>query len=211
MAIRTHKVCPQCKQDLALDCYGKRKSGGPQSYCRECTSAVGRRWAKENSERHYQNGAAWLAANRDRASAYRETQKERRPDAAKISTRKSYQKHSEKRRAERRAYYENNRELEAERFRAWRKSNPEKSAFRTAAYDARARQATPPWVNKAEIEAIYAECRRMNASSEVKYQVDHIHPLCSPVLCGLHVPHNLQIITARENQRKSNSLVALAD
>ena len=37
--------------------------------------------------------------------------------------------------------------------------------------------------------------------------VDHIIPIRSEFVCGLHVPCNLRIITQEENLKKSNKLV----
>lgn len=73
------------------------------------------------------------------------------------------------------------------------------------AYDARKRQAMPKWADVEAIVAVYERCAEMNAAGG-RFQVDHIHPLSSPVLCGLHVHYNLQIIPAVENQRKGNRL-----
>ena len=40
----------------------------------------------------------------------------------------------------------------------------------------------------------------------VKHQVDHTIPLNHPLVCGLHVSWNMDILTADENLRKSNSI-----
>jgi len=62
-------------------------------------------------------------------------------------------------------------------------------------------KATPPWVDKTELEAVYRACPE-------GYHVDHIVPLKHPLVCGLHVPANLQYLPAAENVRKNNTWVA---
>lgn len=82
------------------------------------------------------------------------------------------------------------------RIRAW--SN---------AYRFRKSQATPKWVDHDAIEAIYWEAQMKNYETGVKHQVDHIIPLKHHLVCGLHIPGNLRVITATENIKKKNKWV----
>jgi hypothetical protein len=89
----------------------------------------------------------------------------------------------------------------------WAIANPGKKNAETAKRRAAKKQAMPPWANPRELQAVYIECRRMTAETGIPHHVDHIHPLQSEEVCGLHVPWNLQIIPAAENARKSNKMI----
>ena len=93
---------------------------------------------------------------------------------------------------------------------SWHSRNPEKAAAKEARRRASKLRATPSWLTpkqEDEIEALYSESRRLTLATGIPHHVDHIHPLQGEVSCGLHVPWNLQVLTASENCSKSNSLV----
>lgn len=119
-------------------------------------------------------------------------------------------------------YYERNRDAVIARAKA--RPNEEKQAYRnvwklanslqvladTKVRRRKHRQATPPWLTrkqKSEMRALYQIAITMSKTTGELYVVDHIYPLRSEVVCGLHVPWNLRVITRDENLRKSNSLL----
>lgn len=55
-----------------------------------------------------------------------------------------------------------------------------------------------------EISKIYKECVEKSNATGIPHHVDHIVPLNGETVSGLHVPWNLQILTAEENLKKSN-------
>lgn len=64
--------------------------------------------------------------------------------------------------------------------------------------------AWPDWcADHPGFKTIYQECKRRRASGE-DVQVDHVVPICSALVCGLHVPWNLQLLGAGPNNKKSN-------
>jgi hypothetical protein len=82
------------------------------------------------------------------------------------------------------------------------KRNSDKSKRRSAKL-----QRTPKWLNQEhlkQIETTYQIAVDLTNKTGVPHHVDHIIPLLGKAVSGLHVPWNLQVLTAVENQSKSN-------
>jgi hypothetical protein len=64
--------------------------------------------------------------------------------------------------------------------------------------------ASVAWAALDKMKKVYAESERVSKESGTPYEVDHIVPLVSDLVCGLHWEGNLQIITREQNRKKSN-------
>lgn len=82
--------------------------------------------------------------------------------------------------------------------------NPELIRFYAANRRFRIRQAMPPWADLDEIESVYLAAHLAGEQTGIMHHVDHIVPLKHNLVCGLHVPANLRVITATENLLKRN-------
>lgn len=104
-----------------------------------------------------------------------------------------------------RAWKLKNRERTNEWAREWKKLNREAVNARTAARRAKKISATPNWLTKAHrksITSFYKRAMELSMQLGIPHEVDHIVPLRGKTVCGLHVPWNLQVIPATENNKK---------
>lgn len=66
-------------------------------------------------------------------------------------------------------------------------------------------RAWPDWcADHPGYKEVYDEARTRRAEGEA-VNVDHIVPLRSKIVCGLHVPWNLEVVHVEANARKSNN------
>lgn len=221
MALRN---CSMCREDKDDSLFNKMKNGylGLQRYCRACQAIHHKSYREKNREklvaaqsnRYHRNketiaevrkSAYWLdpiykQKVKDRASAWNAKNRE------KISARmKDYIKeNSAKISASKKDYRKKNAKSIAAYEIEYRKSNRSKIAGMHARRRAAKSGATVAWACKERINSFYLEAQRLTRETGIKHHVDHIVPLQSKLVCGLHCEANLQVITAFENISKLN-------
>lgn len=192
------KTCTVCGISHPLSNF-YLNGGRPQSFCKICTRA------KVNAYRQ-----ANLQSVKERKKKHRDENK----DAINAKNRARYERCRAEIRAQQKEYYEQNKDRVQEMSKIYASANKERLAAARREWarnnrhvknegNARRRAAKrlgmPAWADKKKIRAIYKIARKLTG-----VHVDHIVPLVSEIVCGLHVHNNLQVISAAENQKKSN-------
>ena len=153
------------------------------------------------SLRHRSNGTC-ITCQAERVARYY------RSAAGRATAARSKAKHRAKIMRRARAYRHRN----AERIRAYNASyRKRRIEWRRAYYrrwqqerNAIKLQAMPAWTDPAKVARLHLRAERLTRQTGIKHHVDHIVPLRSKLVCGLHVQHNLRVITEARNCRKGN-------
>lgn len=170
------KCCTKCKQEKPLEAFAPQENGrfGVTSICRPCTSERGKQWRLDNMERFRGNGKLYAEANKERRAAYSKAWRAKNAERNKL--------------------------LAA----IWTAANLEKKAVATAKRRAARLRASPPWARVSDIKPFYVLAASMTKQYGIKTTVDHLVPLQSPLVCGLHCAANLSIQTDKLNKRKGS-------
>ena len=187
------KTCTKCKEEKDFSEYYKDKAhkDGVRSSCKACCSSAAKKYYRSDK------GQTTLAEYN-------------KSDARKLSL--ARYSSSDKGKAIKKKYSLTEKGRVAKtRHRKRVRSTAEGKArhlYHQRQREARKINATPPWLNEkhqSAIKEVYSLSAKRTESTGIEWHVDHIIPLRSKSVSGLHVPWNLQVITATENIKKSNN------
>ena len=174
---RTNKRCAKCGETHEISNFNRDKQqlDGFSVYCKPCRKQKNADRYLKNKEKINAQTNAWKSVNADK-----------------------------RKKASLKWYAENANKVCADSAE-YRRKNKAKVNSLGAAYKASKRLALPSWANKHLIEEVYSLAHELSRTTGIKPHVDHIVPLQSNYVCGLHCESNLRAITWKENRNKSNS------
>lgn len=218
-------VCKKCNADKPLDEFQLDKRRNKHyGTCRKCrtkaqndrrlanldesrkrTREYLREWRAKNPEKAAAINKKYDEKNRSKRSEYAKQYRKANPEkvlaqnkawaAANPEKIKGYVKKATK------AWYERNPDYQSNFYKANKERYVAARARRRAAQES----ATPNWltaIHKAMIQQMYDVSEARFIQTGVKHHVDHIVPINGKNVSGMHVPWNLQVVTARENLSK---------
>jgi hypothetical protein len=172
--------------------------------CCECHRLRKQQLRIENPAKYQEKTKAKYHSDPSRFREYRKRDYIKNRELRKEARRAHYAANQESSRATSNLWKSRNKAHQVAYRAKWYALNIDKELAANAVRRAGLALACPKWVSKKDLLAIYKKCRELSRTCKIKYHVDHIVPLKGKIVCGLHVPWNLQIILASENLKKKN-------
>jgi hypothetical protein len=206
LARKAKNAKPPIDRSVCKICSGPKTFSGHQWKCPPCVRAAGKKSFEKHREVRLQDSKDYRGKNKEAVSEVKKLWWSKNRQEVLARWKETYPQRQE-------AHREYNRTRAAlispqavARAMQWRKDNPGMHAANTATRRSAKLRATLGERDATAIKRIYAEAKRFSSLLGITLHVDHIVPLVSPDVCGLHVWANLQLLERGENSRKSNRI-----
>jgi len=213
------KKCTKCGEVKGLECFSKdkQKRDGFRVKCKSCIKEYSRKYYQERPDVcAKREGVKTCTSCKEVKGVELFSKHKSKPDGLHSECKSCVKEYSRKYRQENKGrrkdyyknYYEKNQNAMRAKVQKWAKENPDKNRAKAAKRRSRKHNATPDLLTEDQdlkIKLYYKIAKALEKMDGVKRHVDHIVPLKGKGVRGLHVPWNLQILTAEQNISKNNS------
>lgn len=179
------KRCTKCGLKKATEEFhtDKQKTDELASACKVCKRLQNIGWKKANPDAKRELNKRWAELN---------------PDKVLASNRAWNKKNPEKLLAKNQRWMEKNRDKARHVVSQWKQRNSAHVQQLNARRYAAKMNAVPCWFERDAVALLYAK------GAEFGWEVDHVVPLQSDLVCGLHCWANLQLLACEDNAAKGN-------
>ncbi len=173
-AVNDGLICTKCNKLVPLNRLIKDMTlkFNVKKVCLPCNSKTSREFYNNNVDKCIERTKKWRGENKEHRAEYEKAYSAKNAERKKASQRERY------------------------------KRNPLPLIQKVKERADAEKLATPIWANKDYISLWYKLAKIEQERTGMKIHVDHIIPLISDVVCGLHCEDNFQLLTAGDNIRK---------
>lgn len=184
------KICRVCKKEKAVELFSNSKweKDGKKRSCKACDKII------RDSKRG--------EINRQKREHYRKNR-----ERLLSNVKEYYKNNKEKVLSYQENYYRENSDKVKQRTKKYKKKNKDSYYAREAKRRAMKVKATPKWFDELDdllVKEAFSLARQRVKETGIDWHVDHLVPLKSKKVCGLHCADNIQVIPALFNLKKNN-------